>query len=93
MRRACVSWDNCEFGAPAIDCKRPYGNSSVYNDIAEILDITEEGEDDFTQEQFDHMLQLHKETQIVLQIILTTGEMHEGRYVKEGDYSDDWRPV
>lgn len=91
LRRACVSWNDCEFGAPSIDCKRPYGNSSVYNDIAEILEITESGEDDFTQEQFDHMVQLHKETQIVLQIILTTGVIRAGRYIKSSDYGDDWK--
>ena len=37
LRQMCVSWDDCEFGAPAIDCKRPYGNSDVYSDIAKIL--------------------------------------------------------
>jgi hypothetical protein len=32
-----IGWDDCEFGAPCVDPKRPYGNSSVYIDIAEIL--------------------------------------------------------
>jgi len=36
-----VSWDDCEFGAPEIDCKRPYGNSDVYQDMIEILGLTE----------------------------------------------------
>jgi hypothetical protein len=28
LRRACVSWDQAEFGAPEVDCKRPYGSSN-----------------------------------------------------------------
>ena len=38
FRRAHVFWDEAEFGAPSINPKRPYGNSNVYADIAEILD-------------------------------------------------------
>lgn len=37
LKRAYWRFDDCEFGAPAMDCKRPYGNSSVEADIAEIL--------------------------------------------------------
>lgn len=36
-----VEWDDGEFGAPRIDCKRPYGNSDVENDMLKILGITE----------------------------------------------------
>lgn len=41
MRRAYVDWDDCEYGAPAIDCKRPYGNSDVIQDIMEIIGLEE----------------------------------------------------
>ena len=37
LRRMYVYWEDCEYGAPAVDCKRPYGNSGVESDIAEIL--------------------------------------------------------
>ncbi len=37
LKRAYVRWEDCEFGAPSIDCKRPYGNSSVVEDMFEIL--------------------------------------------------------
>jgi len=40
-KRMNVSWEDCEFGAPAIDCKRPYGNSSVHQDMLEILGMKE----------------------------------------------------
>jgi hypothetical protein len=41
LRRAHVFWDEAEFGAPSIDPKRPYGNSDVRGDMAEILDVPE----------------------------------------------------
>lgn len=94
LRRAVVSWEDCEFGAPSIDCKRPYGNSSVYQDIAEILDITPIPDDpdgsDFTSEQFELMDRLHKETQTVLQILLATAEIPPSTY--EADWYDtNWQ--
>ena len=30
-------WDFTGFGAPAIDCKRPFGNSNVYKDMMDIM--------------------------------------------------------
>ena len=95
LRRACVSWDDCEFGAPEIDCKRPYGNSDVYSDIAEILGIPE---DDWSDEDMGvlpeaewRFLRLHVETAIALQIALATGEFRAGPYVR-GSEHDTWRP-
>ena len=41
MQRFCVDWGDCEFGAPAIDCKRPYGNSDVHQDMLEVLGLEE----------------------------------------------------
>jgi hypothetical protein len=41
LQRFNVGWDDCEFGAPEIDPKRPYGNSSVHQDMLEILGIKE----------------------------------------------------
>ena len=37
LNGAYVSWDDCEIGAPCIDSKRPYGNSSFFQDMIEIL--------------------------------------------------------
>jgi hypothetical protein len=39
LRRAHITWDGVEFGAPEIYCKKPYGNSNVWGDIAEILEV------------------------------------------------------
>jgi hypothetical protein len=41
LQRFIVEWDDCEFGAPAINPKRPYGNSGVIQDIIEILGVNE----------------------------------------------------
>lgn len=37
LKRMCVGWQDCEFGAPEIDPKRPYGNSGVIGDMIEIF--------------------------------------------------------
>lgn len=79
-----VGWDDCEFGAPAIDCKRPYGNSDVLGDMREILGA--EGADD------DHLYALHREMQTVLQIGIATRAFREGEYVAPR-YGVAWRPV
>lgn len=39
LQQARTGWDDCEFGAPEIDPKRPYGNSNVYQDMIEILGL------------------------------------------------------
>lgn len=39
LRRACIDWDDSEFGAPCIDPKRPYGNSDICQDMIEILGL------------------------------------------------------
>ena len=93
LRNMKVSWDDCEFGAPSIDCKRPYGNSDVYKDISKILEIKGiivDGEEVFSQAQIDLMDKLHKETETALQIVLKIGEFRPGEYVAD-EYRDDWK--
>jgi hypothetical protein len=88
-----VRWDSCEFGAPAIDCKKPYGNSSVYEDMAKILGvkgfIDADEEVSFSEEQIQFMNNLHKETKTALQIVLKTRKFRPGIYVAD-EYSDNW---
>lgn len=84
LRRAYVGWEDCEYGAPSIDRKRPYGNSGVAGDIAEILGW--DWDDSLTDEQVDRARELHKETQTALQIFLITGEMKTGTYAKTDKY-------
>lgn len=86
-----IIWWDCEFGAPAVDPKRPYGNSDVEEDIAHIL-----GWELLTTEQnIEARIEankLHKELKQVLQIVLCTKSFQPGKYVKENDYSDkSWK--
>lgn len=85
LRSAYVGWDGCEYGAPAIDCKRPYGNSSVALDIAEILGwpVDDNG---LMREQEERARAIHEETLTALQIILCVGVMESGEYVRTEEY-------
>ena len=92
-----ISWQDCEFGAPEINPKRPYGNSDVYTDIAEILDIKPDrvddwGEESFSREQLDYMFDLHKDLETVLQILVELQEISPGLYDSIG-YGTNWRKV
>lgn len=81
--------DYCEFGAPEVNPKRPYGNSAVYHDIAELIGIEPEekseydGEYDFSEAQQKSMLKLHKEMQTVLQIGANTKQFSAGKYTSD----------
>ena len=84
LNAAYVRWDDCEYGAPAIDSKRPYGNSGslVERDIARILGWIYRDEEP-TEAQREHALQLHAETETALQIVLSTQSFKCGVYQSE----------
>ena len=93
LRNAYVKFYDAEYGAPAVDCKRPYGNSSVEYDMAEILGIVPEGdeeEDELSEDQMTMLAALHRQTATALQIILATGSFEPGTYVLEG-YGTNWK--
>lgn len=98
LRRMWVGWNHVEFGAPEIDPKRPYGNSDVLCDIAEIIFEPEiMSWDDETREQWigNHEAELtllHAETALALQICLRQGTFRSGRYLDEG-WPRYWVPV
>lgn len=101
LRRMYVGWQDCESGAPEIDPKRPYGSSSVFIDLADILDpagwdtATQAGDDALDAYEAAHKDEywaLHYQTQQALQIVLRTGGMTPGIY--EADrYRQDWAYV
>lgn len=97
LRRFYVGWQDCEYGAPEIDPKRPYGNSSVEHDIHEILTgesvgMTDSKRDDLTEKESERYSKLHKETQEALQIVLSTMGFKLWKYECDA-YSSDWRFV
>lgn len=81
-------WDDCEFGAPAVDCKRPFGFSGGYHrDMARIVGW-EYDEDD--REQEDELMRLYRETMTVLMVCLDVGMFEPGEYER---FADGWRKV
>ena len=103
LRRAYVTWEYVEFGAPAIDGKRPYGNSDVLGDIAEILNEgpARDYSDDEVQDERERWLEanekrlalIHGEVGVTLQIVLATGRFEPGDYIRAEKYdATSWRP-
>lgn len=70
LDRMELRWENCEYGAPAVDCKRPYGNSDVAGDIAEILGWEAGPEGQLSNEQELLASELHRETLPVLRYLI-----------------------
>lgn len=94
LRRACITWGGMEFGAPAIDPSRPYGNGGVVRDIATIVEPGFADWDDGLQDNYlaqEHyaLTRLHVETGVALQIILQFGEFATGHYRRANSW-DDW---
>lgn len=90
---AYIRWEDCEAGAPAIDCKRPYGNSDVAGDVIEILGWPDFDEDDtMYYDQRDSAMQVHYETQQALQIILSLRTFEPGTY-ESNRYGTEWRRI
>ncbi len=68
-----VGWDDCESGAPAVDPKRPYGNSYVPGDVRRILGWSTPSGDDYDEEADRRAYAIHRETELALQIVLRHG--------------------
>ena len=67
--------------------KRPFGNSDIMYDIAEIL-----GELPYDEENFDRYVDLFNDLKTVLEIGVRYGKFELGDYEKER-YSSDWKKV
>ena len=95
LKRMYVSWDDCEYGAPGINPKRPYGNSDVANDIAEILEWNTSQDDyELPEEYCIAAEKIHREMQIALQILVNQLQISPGVYRKALKYdSTSWRRV
>ncbi len=87
-----VGWSNCEYGAPEIDPKRPYGNGCVEHDIASLLQWPVDDDEGPSQEQRQRASVIHAETQNALQVILDTKSFVPGTY-ERARYGDRWKLV
>ncbi|MCK9417448.1 hypothetical protein M0Q97_12480 [Candidatus Dojkabacteria bacterium] len=90
LKNAYVSWDDCEYGAPTIDPKRPYGNSFVEGDIARILGWEINGE--LSDKQYKDASKIHDETRLALQICLYRLKFETGVY-ENNSYGIQWIKV
>lgn len=84
-----VDWCDDYDGAPAIDAKRPYGNSHIISDIYEVItgkswNWDEEMSEDIKEE----LMKLHEETRTALQIVLCTQSFVPGLYKKYSKYNE-----
>lgn len=85
---------DCEFGAPEVDGKRPYGNSYVEPDIAEIIGMKFDREEGLSSDQERECRELHNETVTAIEIILSTKSFKTGTYARSGQYGDyTWKLV
>lgn len=91
LRHVYVEWQDCETGAPAIDPKRPYGNSDVANDVARILSLEDLSGREGDENRREQLLTLHRETATALEVVLRTGSFEPGLYMTTTSYSSDWR--
>ena len=81
-------WDDCEFGAPAVDCKRPFGSSGgQHYDMAKAVGWQYDEDSD---EQYDELRRLYAETLTVLMIGFSCGLFESGEY-ERGDRG--WKRV
>ena len=74
-------------GAPAVDLKRPYGNSDVYGDINDLIFKVEfDGDSDMPDDLLEACATLHKETGKALQVCLSTLSFKPGLYGRPQQY-------
>lgn len=92
LRRMEIRWEDCEYGAPAVDPKRPYGNSDVEDDIVEILgwEYEEDEWDGIPADIRGAAFDIHKEMQTVLQILVVNLHIYPGKYERPNPYGTDW---
>ena len=97
LNRMYVYWDDDSYdGAPAIDTKRPYGNSGVVNDVYEIIHGKEWDyeHEEMPEEIYEQMMDIHAETATALQIVLCTKSFEPGLYELKSLWDSlSWRKV
>ncbi|WP_214105615.1 hypothetical protein [Acrocarpospora catenulata] len=74
--------------APGLSAKRPFGNGSVYDDIARIVDGRTDGRHDPADEP--RYARLYGELGLVLGVLLQAEQFEPGIYIRA---QDGWRPV
>ena len=96
LKRMCFDWQPSPYdGAPVVNIKRPYGNSNVWQDIAEIVGIRpmmdDAGELHWPEGTRERCLALHRQMATALQVCLSAHSFAPGDYVSDHWWSDIWR--
>ncbi len=88
-----LRWDNSDWGsgAPAVDSKRPFGNSAYQSDVCELLEWPEDVEEGWTEDQYDRAAEIFSELPRALEVVLQLKTFDPGRYVKKDGYGERWR--
>lgn len=94
LKASYVVWDDsCYNGVATIDIKRPYGNKTILCDIHEMFSGVRYYDDrELSEKNRKKYVKLHRETEIALQIVLTTGTFEPGIYQKRHFYSG-WEKI
>lgn len=91
LRRFNIRWRQGGYlGAPAVDEKRPYGDSDILQDVAEILGWDYDEEEGLPEAQSAEAIRLHQGMADVLEIIIHTESFTAGRYVQLG-WGERWK--
>ena len=95
LENSCWDWNDCEFGAPSMNPKRPYGNSDVIRDIVSILRPDIVWEEEFVEKQLsqkylDEIGRIHSELTLALAVIVHTKSFSLGEYEAD-NYCFNWR--
>lgn len=71
LERLYIYWDDSMYdGAPAVNIKRPYGNSWVWGDVSEILKIDWDRDDDMTEDAVQQCKAIHEQMADVMQVLV-----------------------
>jgi hypothetical protein len=95
LQRMYIDWDDSAYdGAPAVGLKRPYGNSDVMGDVAEILGLwtyDEETDEEMPEEIEDQCRTIHEQMAVVLQVLVRNPlTFSTGTWVNQSTYGVDY---
>jgi len=88
-----IDWWDCEYGAPVINPKRPYGNSDVEEDVCQRLGWEPDDLGEYSRTILKKAGELHRETEVALQICLSRLEFKTGVFISDDICRREWAPL
>lgn len=100
LEHARVRWSSVEYGAPAIDDKRPFGNSGrsvIEREICQILGYEpvaqEMGREVYDEDEKQEAIETYNELDTAMRIVLRCQTFRPGLFETSDDYGSDWERV